>query len=1310
MVWSSQRTVLLEISLLALAYVCSGWLGLQLPYIGSHITLIWLPTGISVAALFLRGSAVWPGVYLGAFGVNLLIGSSPLLAAGIALGNTLGPLLSARYLRRYDFHAAFDQQKDVGTLVLAAVFGMLLSASGGVACLRLAGLLPAAATGSAWLTWWMGDAIGVLLAAPVLLTWSRASLARIRDARREVFVWLLVAVPVAWLAFLQDFSLPGRTLPFAFLTLPLFAWAALRFGNTAAALAGLSYSVVAAWGTATGHGTFSLPDPHVSLMLLWSYMATTVVTGLVITALQAERLRAEATLRANEEKLRGLFQLSPLGIALTDMEGRYVEFNDAFRAICGYSAAELKALDYWTLTPSKYAAEEARQLAALRTTGRYGPYEKEYLRKDGSRVPLSLNGMLIQGDDGKQYIWSIVEDISERKRNELALRAALDESEDLFNNAASGYHSLGPDGTFLRINDTELKWLGYAREELVGRRQANDLMTPQSQRVFAENFPAFKARGRVSDLELEFVRKDGTLLPVVVSATAVYDEAGNYVGSRSTLLDLSERRRTQALHEALFERSKIPMLLIDPETGELVDANNAASQFYGYGREQLRKMRISDINQLSADEVKAEMALALAEQRDCFYFPHRLASGEIRQVEVHSGPVEIDRRKLLYSFIHDVTARRAIETALAAETARLFAYLQTASDGVHILDADGYLSECSRSFAAMLGYDEDEIKGMHVAEWDAMIPREKLVSRIRALLKQSAKFETMHRRKDGSLIDVEINAKGIVIDGRDYIYASSRDITERKLAQTQLRKAKEEAEAANIAKSRFLATMSHEIRTPMNGILGMAQMLLLADLTAEERHEYARTIVDSGQALMALLNDILDLSKVESGKVELDATEFAPDALIEDVRKLFADAARAKGIELTASWAGKSEPRYLGDPLRLRQMLLNLVGNAVKFTERGSVRIDAHETESDGDSTMLEFVVTDTGVGVPEDKQRLLFQPFSQADNSITRKYGGTGLGLSIVGSFARLMGGYVGVHSDPAQGSRFWFGCRVEPLGPQQEVSHRNTAPGMAAAARLNGRILVVEDSAINRTVISAMLAKLGLTVRMAEDGLKGLQALGEGETPDLILMDIQMPVMDGYTAVARIREWERNAGHARIPVIALTANAYDEDRQRAAEADMDDFLPKPIAFDTLRQLLTKWLPATLAAEVPMFNASAGTAPALPETFDAAALLRQLGGDHALAQATVAAASDDIARLLETLAQASDAADAMAARHALHTLRGLSQQIGAPRLRMCIEALEASVKAGLGIGHDGLADLRGEYARLQGSLRQWSAGESSAQ
>jgi len=389
--------------------------------------------------------------------------------------------------------------------------------------------------------------------------------------------------------------------------------------------------------------------------------------------------------------------------------------------------------------------------------------------------------------------------------------------------------------------------------------------------------------------------------------------------------------------------------------------------------------------------------------------------------------------------------------------------------------------------------------------------------------------------------------------------------------ESELIRAKGAAEAASLAKSRFLATMSHEIRTPMNGILGMAQLLMTPDLTPAERDDYVQVILGSGQTLLTLLNDILDFSKIEADKLELESLLFTPRDIMHECQSLFAKAAADKGLRLDSEESAAGRQTFRGDPGRLRQMLSNLVSNAVKFTEAGTIGIAVREIERDSGQALLEFAVTDTGAGIPADKHRLLFTPFSQIDTSTTREYGGTGLGLSIVRYLAERMGGTAGFESLAGQGSRFWFRIRADHAGAAPAVvTSEASAPSLSDCRR---RLLVVEDNATNRAVIAAMLKRLGIGFEMASNGQEAVSMIKAGSDTALILMDCQMPVMDGLEATRSIRAWERETGKPRLPIIALTASAFEEDRDRCLAAGMDDFLTKPLVLRHLAAALEAWL-----------------------------------------------------------------------------------------------------------------------------------------
>lgn len=428
-----------------------------------------------------------------------------------------------------------------------------------------------------------------------------------------------------------------------------------------------------------------------------------------------------------------------------------------------------------------------------------------------------------------------------------------------------------------------------------------------------------------------------------------------------------------------------------------------------------------------------------------------------------------------------------------------------------------------------------------------------------------------------------------------FLLSLFRSLTTLDRMRHALESSREEAVAANLAKSRFLATMSHEIRTPMNGILGMAQVLLNPKLPEAEREDYARTILTSGQTLLSLLNDILDLSKIEAGKLHLEYSVFEPEHLLNEAQALFSGSARNKNLRLEHVWQGPSRQRYRADVPHLRQMLFNLVGNAVKFTAQGQIRIEGRLVSADGGTAMIEFAVSDTGIGIPADKQDLLFKPFSQADSSSTREFAGTGLGLSLVSNLAALMKGEVGVESEPGQGSRFWFRFAAE-IVPAEAVPQRNarplTTPALSVhdAALLSGHVLVVEDNRTNSKVIELLLKKLGVSSSLAVDGSQAVAMAAGGERFDAILMDIHLPVLDGYAATSQIRQWEKESARVRCPIVALTANAFADDRQHCMEADMDDFLAKPIQFEDLKSVLGQWLPTAGQSMAALADGSAKT------------------------------------------------------------------------------------------------------------------------
>ena len=576
-------------------------------------------------------------------------------------------------------------------------------------------------------------------------------------------------------------------------------------------------------------------------------------------------------------------------------------------------------------------------------------------------------------------------------------------------------------------------------------------------------------------------------------------------------------------------------------------------------------------------------------------------SGETRWMELSAGLIQFRGQPATVSTAFDVTDRHRALDELRASQLKYQTLTESMKDVVWTFDPEaGRFLYVSPSVRRLCGFTQAEIMGSPEAD---LLDNRALKAFLDAIRKRTAAFragilstgpyfteEAEQPCKDGSTVWVEVNMRLIVNPqtGEVEVHGVTHDISDRKRYERELLQARDEAESANRAKSEFLANVSHEIRTPMNGVIGMTGLLLDTDLNPSQRR-YASTIRASGQSLLNLINDLLDLSRIEAGRLELEILNFDLRSLLDEIAAPLALRAEEKGLGFTWSIAPDVPLKVSGAADRLRQVLMNLAGNAVKFTQNGEISVHASlatqtslATQGEGDS-IVRFTVRDTGIGISPAHQQKLFQKFTQADASTTRRFGGTGLGLAIAKDLVELMGGRIGLTSHVDVGSEFWFTVRLgkpaEPLCSavagelDSEADPARSATSSEPLRRRNARILVAEDNIVNQEVALGILQKLGVNADVVNDGLTAIEAL-KNNNYDLVLMDVQMPEMDGFEATRIIRDQRSGVSPHDIPIVAMTANAMRGDRELCLEAGMNDFMSKPVSVQAIIDALNRWLP----------------------------------------------------------------------------------------------------------------------------------------
>ncbi len=754
-----------------------------------------------------------------------------------------------------------------------------------------------------------------------------------------------------------------------------------------------------------------------------------------------ERKKNESSLRKSEEYNRMLFTTSPIGLALCSMDGSLLDINPEYARIIGRTIEEALKMKYLDFTPAKYITQEAEQIKLLEETGHYGKYEKEYIHKDGHLVPVLLQGLIIERD-GERYIWSSVEDISERKNAELALQ----ESQHLFQTLSQvspvGIFRTTPDGKTSYVNPKLCELSGLSNEEALGTGWLK-AVHPEDREKISESWISNLMSKNESGAEYRFLKPDGSITWVI--GKAVPEMIGNeVVGYVGTITDITKRK--------------------------------------------------------------------LAEE-DLYISEKQLST--------------------IYKTVGDVIFYLAVE-----------------SEGIY-----RFIS-VSQTFYNITGLSPEMIIGKLVTD---VIPEPALsivLEKYKQVVEDKTiiKWEETSEYPSGKVIGVVSVTPVVDKNGHcTHLVGSVHDITDMKLAEEELIKAKEKAEESDRLKTAFLHNISHEIRTPMNSIVGFSELITDSDLTPEIRNEFIQTIVQNSNQLLSIITQIISMATLETGQERINEKEISLNAILKIVFDEYHSEAVRNNISLNYNAPlPENEDKLITDETKLIQIISNLLGNALKFTKKGS--IDFGYTVKD---KFLEFYIKDTGIGIPEESHEKIFERFHQVENSLSRGYEGSGLGLSISKGYVELLGGKIWLTSKPGEGSVFYFTIPFRQAG-----FNKTPKPGVVQNYKFTKTItvLVAEDENNNFKLLEYYLSNDNIVVLHASNGSEAVQFCKNNSQINLVLMDLKMPVLDGFEATKIIK-----AFRPELPIIAQTAYTRDLDRTKAFACGCSDFLSKPFKKEEL-------------------------------------------------------------------------------------------------------------------------------------------------
>ncbi|MBF0380444.1 MAG: PAS domain S-box protein [Magnetococcales bacterium] len=1046
-------------------------------------------------------------------------------------------------------------------------------------------------------------------------------------------------------------------------------------------------------------------------------------------------------LKSSETRFYSLFNSTFIGVIIFDKQCTINCINTAAERIFNYSNKALVEQPISLVIPEKYLEAYAAKVCDIKNVGdrrlRGDPIELQKVKRDGSEVFLEVTLSYWQAND-EYYFAAIISDLSEqvavdlkllRRQSDLVKAKETISSESHARKNAETMNKLfskmtgeltcvaDEDGYFKNINQQWEKLLGWSEEEFL-QKPFLDFIHPDDKSITIEAAKkAFNKDGSVVNFQNRYLCKDGSFRWLDWHSVPYQDGAVYAVARDVTEKKLNEQNilniqkiQSQQLEKQIKERTK-DLAANKKRYQDLVESLNdwiweldSFGQFsysspqsltlIGYTHNELIGTKFIDlIEPSSANDIRQIVASHLTEHKSFKGLEVHIYNndGTLGFFNIFGHPF-FDQKGVFQGFrgiTRDIGQKVKSQKILKQSEEMFRAIFEQAAVGVMQVESEtGRIYQVNQKYCEIVGYDSDEIKQLkeqkitHPDDWNTELQN---INKLFAGDVDMFSVEKRYFHKNGSEIWVNKTVSRLGTSDEKPIYnlAIIEDITNRKLIEINLHKAKIAAEVASSAKSDFLSTMSHEIRTPMAGIIGMADLLTELNLK-EPALTYTKTIRQYGNILLSIINDILDFSKIEAGKLELEKITFSQQTIFENIHTLFVKLAEQKNIKLIMNIDPKLSIPLVGDPNRLQQILINLIANALKYTKSGEVIVSADWFTLNDNTGELLYQIQDSGIGIPQSKLENLFQPFEQVDNSNTRRFGGTGLGLAIVKRLVDLMDGKIEVESVVDKGSNFKVTIPLKKSkDPSAELEYNtNTLTNIVRDKIAGSKVLLVEDQSVIQMIVLAFLEEVGIYADLAVNGQQALDMVKQKDY-EIILMDIQMPEMDGMEATRLIR---KDIGIDQLPIIALTAYAMTEEKANHINAGMNDHIAKPIDKDKLFEVIAKWIQTKNISTIPPKSQSqivTAIEPSLPDempNINLARLLRELNGNKVMCISILKSFQNDFASIVEDIEAAindNTSAKNETAKKLIHSIKGGSGTIHSDELYKSVCALEKVVNSG---------------------------------